>query len=533
MKGFRCQREAIRLFESRVVVDRTGSDTDGDDSSCLGFTSQKVLSANQNRRVEEGTAVFGDLARGAKSSLVVMKTLYFSSDQQQRHAERELAFHQTLQHPNLVRHLHASWEGNELRILLEHCKYYDLDHYTGAFTAYSAGRIIAQLLSALHYLHTLPYSSLFFVHGDVKRSNCFLDKDCSQKLGDFGTTRFQEYSEASSKQLIADDQHGVTRSYLPYFLDDPPIVSQCTDIWATHLVITSILGDLTSFFQFSSSASLSHYLSHYCTDLLDALSGHDPRYAEFFLCFSTDAAIKAYYSSCSDDHDAVRARLRALMHLPPVSSFLSLTPLFSSTNSHETPFCVHEETASSFTNIHQAYKEETLLTLAAAHTHDEKPSPLTPEGLTKLTSRTVYFVSDYATVHSNPFVVSLCEEIENMDLCPKLLDWLIRLGLTYIESPEEFKALWPSMYAELIEITASKSVTQQVNFSSLPQDDLVSDSFGRERASCFQLSDEFDVIQTALSSIGVQNASYLWSLIMGYVIICPRPREGPLRGVYM
>lgn len=137
----------------------------------------------------------------------------------------------------------------------------------------------------LHYLHTLPYSSLFFVHGDVKRSNCFLDQDRDQKLGDFGSTHFQRYDAASLQQVPAEGHHGVTRSYLPYFRDGTPVVSQCTDIWAATLVSISILGDLTSFFQFTNSASLTHYLQNYHIDLLDALSGHDPVMRSFF-CIS-------------------------------------------------------------------------------------------------------------------------------------------------------------------------------------------------------------------------------------------------------
>lgn len=500
-------------------------DTDDDTGQGIRFTPSRLLSVNQNRRVEEGIVVFGDPARRAKSYPVVMKTLYFGSKQQQQEAVREFMFHQALQHPNLVRCLCTSQEGSELKILLEHCKYYDLDHYTGAFTAYTAGRIVAQLFSVLHYLHTLPYSSLFFVHGDVKRSNCFLDQDRDQKLGDFGSTHFQRYDAASLQQVPAEGHHGVTRSYLPYFRDGTPVVSQCTDIWAATLVSISILGDLTSFFQFTNSASLTHYLQNYHIDLLDALSGHDPRYAEFLLYFSTDEAIEAYYSSRSTDHDAVRARLRAFMCLPPVRSFLSVTPLFSSLNNQEVPFFIREETASGFTKLHRAYTEKTLLTLAAAQTGTGPSSSLTPEGVTKITSRTVYFTSDHATVHSDPFVMSLCGEIEAMNLCPRLLDWLIRLALKYIESPEEFKAIWSSMYTELVTITAGKSMFSEVSSPLAQQDDLISDSFGRERASCFQLSDEFDLIQIALSNAGVQNASYVWSLIMDYVILCPEPRE--------
>lgn len=179
----------------------------------------------------------------------------------------------------------------------------------------------------LHYLHTLPYSSLFFVHGDVKRSNCFLDQDRDQKLGDFGSTHFQRYDAASLQQVPAEGHHGVTRSYLPYFRDGTPVVSQCTDIWAATLVSISILGDLTSFFQFTNSASLT-LLAELPYRPSRRSQWARPRYAEFLLYFSTDEAIEAYYSSRSTDHDAVRARLRAFMCLPPVRSFLSVTPSF-------------------------------------------------------------------------------------------------------------------------------------------------------------------------------------------------------------
>lgn len=525
MQNFRCQGEATRLFENKRAVDCAVFDTDDDTSQGIQFTPSRLLSVNQNRRVEEGTAVFSDTTRGVKSYLVVMKTLYFNSKQQQEQAIREFTFHQALQHPNLVRCLHTLQEGSELKIFLEHCKYYDLDHYTGMFTAYIAGRLVAQLLSVLHYLHTLPYSSLFFVHGDVKRSNCFLGQDQEQKLGDFGSTHFQRYDAASLQQVTMENQHGVTRSYLPYFRDSTPVVSQCTDIWAAILVSISILGDLTSFFQFTNSTSLSHYLQNYHADLVDALSGHDPRYAEFLPYFSTDEAIEAYYSPRFTDHDTVRARLKTFMCLPPVRSFLSMTPLFSSLANQEIPFSIHEETASGFTKLHREYTEKTLLTLAAAQTGTEPSSPLGSGGSKKIVSRTVYFTSDHATVHSDPFVMSLCGEIEAMNLCPKLLDWLIRLGLKYIESSEEFKAIWSSMYTELITITAGKSMFSEVNCSLIQHDSLISDSFGREYTSCFQLSDEFDLIQIALSSAGVQNASYLWSLIMDYVILCPEPQE--------
>lgn len=534
MSSYRCQREVACLFESKSVAGRASFDIDNSNSKDMQFIPKRLLSVNQNRCIEEGVAIFSDTAKRTESSLVIMKTLRFNSKHQQKQAEKEFSFHQILQHPNLVRCLHATRDGGELKILLERCKYYDLDHYTGVFTAYTSGRIVAQLLSVLHYLHTLPYSSLFFVHGDVKRSNCFLDEDCNQKLGDFGTTHFQEYDGTSFKQLSVGDQHGVTRSYLPYFRDSPPIVSQCTDMWAAHLVIISVLGDLTSFFQFSNTASLSYYLQHYCSDLSDAISGHDPRYAEFLLCFSTTEAINAYYSTCSADHDALRTQLRAFMHLPPVRRFLSVTPLFSSKNKHETPFFTREETASCFARHHRAYTEKTLLTLAAtaaAQTEYDKFSSLTPEGPTEITSRTVYFTSDYAAVYEDPIVISLCEEIEATGLSSSMIDWLIRLGLTYIEAQEEFRALWPSMYTELVTITATESSSSGVNLSLLPQDDLISDSFGKERAPSFQLCDEFDVIQTTLSNAGIQNASYVWSLIMDYVILCPGPHDRLVREI--
>lgn len=538
MRSFHCQREAILLFASKNITESAFLATDDNNANDIQFRSINPLSVSKNHSIEEGIAIYNDTMKRTKRSRIVIKTLRFSSKQQKIEAEKEATFHKTLRHPNLVRCLHVSREGSELKILLEHCKYYDLDHYSGAFTAYTSGRIIAQLLSALHYIHTLPYSFLFFVHGDIKRSNCFLDDDRNQKLGDFGTTHFQEYDGTSFKRFLADDQHGVTKSYLPYFRDCSPIVSQCTDMWAAHLVIISILGDLTSFFQFSNTTSLSYYLQHYCSDLLDALDGHDPRYAEFFSCFSSKEAINAYYSASSTDHDILRAHLRGFMRAPPIRRFLSLTPLFSSNNKQETPFFAYEETARSFIRHHQEYTEQTLLTLAATATakqaEKDKFLSLTPEGPSEITFRTVYFTSDCATVYEDPFVASFCEEIAAINLSPKLLDWLVRLGLMYIETQKEFRAVWPSMYAELIAITTTTTTEVSSSGNSLlllPCDDFISCSLGKEHVSSLQLCDEFDIIQTALSNVGVQNASYVWSLIMDYVIICPGPKESLVKEI--
>ena len=96
-------------------------------------------------------------------------------------------------HRHIVKYIDSFLTGTKFNIVMEYCEKGDLSDYIRRASApqfkmdipeWKIWRFFIQICLALDHLHQLR-----IVHSDLKPSNVFMaGKDCSVKLGDFGTS---------------------------------------------------------------------------------------------------------------------------------------------------------------------------------------------------------------------------------------------------------------------------------------------------------------------------------------------------------
>lgn len=101
--------------------------------------------------------------------------------------ENEAKIMATLDHPNIVRVMDYTDDGNKLAIIMEFLKGWTLSEYinsNGSMKPSDTARLMVQILNAFQYAHDKG-----IVHRDVKPSNIFLDKQFVPKIMDFGIAK--------------------------------------------------------------------------------------------------------------------------------------------------------------------------------------------------------------------------------------------------------------------------------------------------------------------------------------------------------
>ncbi len=132
--------------------------------------------------------MFGPVYRGSQD--VAVKLMREATSHSQEQFERELAALGRCSHPHLVPMLGFSDDGPQKYIVYHYMSegaLLTVLHERGAQLPWRRRVcILAQVLSAVNYLHTMVDP---IVHRDIKSANILLDGSLNAHLGDFGLAR--------------------------------------------------------------------------------------------------------------------------------------------------------------------------------------------------------------------------------------------------------------------------------------------------------------------------------------------------------
>ncbi|AAZ12255.1 protein kinase, putative [Trypanosoma equiperdum] len=116
---------------------------------------------------------------------------------------RELLVSMRLQHPYIIRTYEVFPYGSSVALVMERCAT-DLSAVlcerspANPLSPQSAKSLFRMLLGALAYMHKEG-----ILHRDVKPSNCFLARDGTLRLGDFGLSRMQDTEESMTHEVVS------------------------------------------------------------------------------------------------------------------------------------------------------------------------------------------------------------------------------------------------------------------------------------------------------------------------------------------
>src|SRR5690606_21092966 len=126
--------------------------------------------------------------------------------------KREARLMSQLRHPGIVAVLECGDANHDHYMVLEYVHGFHLGQWhrflrrtSGPFPAEILVGVIARVLDALHYAHTLRAgdgSPLHIVHRDVSPSNVLVDVEGHVKLADFGIARSQDQTEQTEENTI-------------------------------------------------------------------------------------------------------------------------------------------------------------------------------------------------------------------------------------------------------------------------------------------------------------------------------------------
>jgi serine/threonine protein kinase len=148
--------------------------------------------------------------RDADALPVAIKFLTPESPQRDLYAkffQREMAAMRLLEHPNLVRSLDEGSVGSIPYLVMEHCRFGDLQAIVpsrgGRMPPRVAAQVMLQLLDALQAIHARGW-----VHRDVKPANVFVTTEAGEvrvKLSDLGLAHcFEKAGQTSLSRTLLD-----------------------------------------------------------------------------------------------------------------------------------------------------------------------------------------------------------------------------------------------------------------------------------------------------------------------------------------
>jgi serine/threonine protein kinase len=155
----------------------------------------------------------------------------------------EIRVMRDLDHPNIVRYLHADRNEQELSIFMEYMSGGSVGSLLKKFEVFSESMVkvyMRQALSGVAYLH-----SKNIVHRDIKADNILLHSDGTAKLSDFGTSR--EFSESANLLTVTGT---------PWFMA-PEVVKGVghgapADIWSIGCTIIHLSRGMPPFDEYQS-----------------------------------------------------------------------------------------------------------------------------------------------------------------------------------------------------------------------------------------------------------------------------------------
>ena len=164
-------------------------------------------------------------------------------DEQLDELVEEIRVMRDLDHPNIVRYLHAERNDAELSIFMEYMSGGSLGSLLKKFEKFPESMVkvyMRQALAGVAYLH-----SKNIVHRDIKADNILLHSDGTAKLSDFGTSR--EFSESVNLLTVTGT---------PWFMA-PEVVKGTghgapADIWSIGCTIIHLIRGAPPFDEFQS-----------------------------------------------------------------------------------------------------------------------------------------------------------------------------------------------------------------------------------------------------------------------------------------
>jgi serine/threonine protein kinase len=148
--------------------------------------------------------------------------------------EREITFHQKIDHPNIIRFYDYQKNDEQKKVLiaLEFAENGDLFNFLnkkGALEEKLACKFFVQTALALNYIHQFK-----MIHRDVKPENILLDKQLNAKLCDFGWSA--EYDENTKRQTICGTYEYMAPEIIFKKQQDTSI-----DIWSLGILLYELL----------------------------------------------------------------------------------------------------------------------------------------------------------------------------------------------------------------------------------------------------------------------------------------------------
>ncbi|KAI0091680.1 kinase-like domain-containing protein [Irpex rosettiformis] len=150
--------------------------------------------------------------------------------------EREIVIMKLIDHPNILR-LYDVWEtSTELYLILEYAEGGELFDYLcdkGALPKIEALSLFQQIMTALHYCHTLNIA-----HRDLKPENILLDKNKNLvKIADFGMAVWQ------GKTDLLQTACGSPHYAAPEVIDSAakPYNGTASDVWSCGVILYALL----------------------------------------------------------------------------------------------------------------------------------------------------------------------------------------------------------------------------------------------------------------------------------------------------
>ena len=148
--------------------------------------------------------------------------------------EREIGFHQKIDHPNIIKFYDylKKEEERKVLILLEFAENGDLFNYLNKKSPLderTVCRFFVQTALALNYIHSHK-----MIHRDVKPENILLDKFTDVKLCDFGWSA--EYDEGTRRQTVCGTYEYMAPEILFKKQQDTGI-----DIWALGILLYELI----------------------------------------------------------------------------------------------------------------------------------------------------------------------------------------------------------------------------------------------------------------------------------------------------
>lgn len=154
--------------------------------------------------------------------------------------EREITFHQKIDHPNIIRFFdyHKNDQQKKVLIALEYAENGDLFNFLnkkGALKEEVASKFFVQTALALNYIHNFK-----MIHRDVKPENILLDQNLNAKLCDFGWSA--EYDENTRRQTVCGTYEYMAPEILFKKQQDTGI-----DVWALGILLYELLHNKAPF----------------------------------------------------------------------------------------------------------------------------------------------------------------------------------------------------------------------------------------------------------------------------------------------